>query len=244
MRTDVLTARIEFARSAEKRREEVRFHRDAERRREAKEVKDRAQDIETDLGDIALGAILATDTQIAEFAVHLDTYDEATVKALLQNEQWLDVAREKLEALRGKGHLLPDGRRVFKTQSGFQVFDEFGVELDASIIHPNEIPDTNPRWEEFVEARNNVLRLEAERTEILDFQQRTDEARERLDGDGLTADDLDEMKDALEADMPLSVREQMPDFAPSRTIEMKVDFAGAAELVAKPDRSPVPALDY
>jgi hypothetical protein len=245
MQPDILTSRIEFARSAEKRRDEIRFQRDVERRRDLKEERTKTQDVENDLNDLALGVVLATDTQIAEFAVTLDTYDEATVKALMKNEELLDEAREKVEALLGKAYVLPDGRRVFKTNDGLQVFDEFGVELDSTVIDPNEISDTLPRWEIVVEARGGVEKLETERTEILDFQQRVDDARERLDDDGLTTDDLDDMKNALEAEMPLAVRQQMANFVPSSNVTIKADFAGAASLPLVPaERAPVAGLDF
>lgn len=244
MQPDILTSRIEFARSAEKRRDEIRFQRDVERRRDLKEERAKRQGTESDLNDLALGIVLATDVQIAEFSVTLDSYDEATVKALFENEKLLDAAREKVEALLGEAYVLADRRRVFKTRDGLQVFDEFGTELDAETIDPDEIADGHPTWEDFLLSTNERDRLEAERTEILDFQQRVDDARDRLDDDGLTTDDLDDMKGMLEADMPLAVRQQMPDFVPSAQIEMKADFSGAAALSsAVPERVIAPGMD-
>lgn len=87
----------------------------------------------------AMTGLLASDRQITAFRVKLDRYDEKTVEALMENRVALEEVQKRLDDMLGKAHVLPDGRRVFKTQDGTRVFDETGLELKADVIDPNAI---------------------------------------------------------------------------------------------------------
>ena len=54
------------------------------------------------------GMVVATELQIIQFKAKLDTYDTATVAALMENQQQLDAVRDKIEAMFGTR--LRDGR--------------------------------------------------------------------------------------------------------------------------------------
>jgi hypothetical protein len=149
---------------------------------------------------------IASDVQIKEFKVKLDTYDGATVQALMENQELLDAVRSRLDAMLSQAHVLEDGRRVFKTEDGTQVFDEHGAEVGQDEIDPMMIGDDRPTWEAYSEGIEQEAALTAERTQILKFQEETDSARERVDGGEISEAELAELDAELLEMMPDAVR--------------------------------------
>ncbi len=138
--------RLEFAKRAEWRREDeqrILDHIKAEKKREREEHEAE----EAALADFAF-AVLASEMDIAAFAVKLDTYDTATVEALHDNEVALAKVQEKLRVMLDKAYVLPDGRKVFKTEEGTRIFDENGAEVKD--FDPNRIEDWRPRAEAYL----------------------------------------------------------------------------------------------
>lgn len=205
-----------------------RFYREQDEQRERRERKD---DIEDDAAElIEATALIVSASEIEDFKIDLDRYDAATITALQHNEQKLARAKERWNDLLAKAHVLPDGRRVFKTEDGQQVFDEHGNELDPSIIDPDEISDSAPRWEEAEDALDAAQELEAERAELLAYQAKLDEARERLDSGEITQEEFDKMRENLIAAMPESVREQIPELAEEKDADAKATAAPTEQL--------------
>jgi len=188
-----------------------RFQRQQQEDRKRRDREDNADNDTAELLDIV--ALIVTDAELRAFRLELDRYDAATIEALYQNEINLAEARAELERILGEAYVLPDGRRVFKTEDGLRVFDERGLELDATEIDPNEIEDWRPHWERFDGARQRVDALEAERQELLDYQEKLDAARERLDAGDLTREEFDRLRENLKADMPDAVRQRIPELA-------------------------------
>jgi hypothetical protein len=115
------SARFEFAKRAEL-NDELRRRLALElatvgRNERAKTEKERERRENAEFA-AALKFALATPEQIAAFTVRLDTYDTATVEALLANQEALDAVKARIDDLLLKAHTLPDGRRVFKTEDG------------------------------------------------------------------------------------------------------------------------------
>lgn len=178
-----------------------------ERARRERRDEDKAQAAD-DFSDLAL--TMLTPNEIATFRAELDTYDTATVVALQENERALELVQKRLDDLLVRAYVLPDGRRVFKTQDGSQVFDEFGVPVDPSVIAPDQIADQHPRWEQYQPVRAEQERLVQERQTILQYQQRLDEARERLNGGEMTREEYERLRVELRTEMPDAVRRQVP----------------------------------
>lgn len=164
--------------------------------------------------------VMVPPVRIAEYHIKLDRYDTKTVEALMDNEQARNFVREKINTLLGQAHTLPDGRRVFKTIDGQQVFDEHGLELDRAMIDPLQIDDKKPKWETFRDSKLEEKRLTEERQQLIDYQGKLDQARVRLDKGDITEIELKEIDDKLSADMPEAVRRKLgieqpkPDSAP------------------------------
>lgn len=177
--------------------------------------------------DYAIAAV-TTVAEINAFRVDLDHYDAATVVALQQNEEQLAFIRARIDKLLTSAYVLPDGRRVFKTEDGSQVFDEFGTELDRGAIDPMMIDSARPTWEIYKPELDTKNRLIEERRELIEYQSKLDTARERLDAGNLTREEFDELRDELNADMPSAVRDQLPELEQDAAI--KPDAAPAAEL--------------
>jgi hypothetical protein len=217
--------KLQFARSAERRRAEEEF---AHQRRSEKQRTDRqVEKAEEGFADLAAMAVMATDTEIAEFTARLETYETATVEALIANQEALDRINAQFAPYLARAETLPDGRRVFETRDGTQVFDEFGAEVTDE-IHPDLIDDGKPRWEEvsdFVDERNPLL---DERQVLLDYQERLDEGRELVSEGNLTSDELEDLETSLEADMPLAVRQLTPGYEPPEPVDARSEFSEAA----------------
>lgn len=232
----ILTARDEFARSAAWRREQDRFARDVDERRKDRRDVDRAED---EFLEFAASAIMATADDIEQLRVTLDRLDAANVEALMQNRIALDESRERIETMLGQAYTLPDGRRVFKTKDGLRVFDEHGVELDRDDIDPDLIEDWRPDYESFADERETERALLEERAELEKFQEQLDAARDRLEDDDLTKQDIADIEADLEANAPLAVQRLLPDYDEKAAITPTRDFAAAASpsVIAVPDLS-------
>lgn len=187
---------------------------------------------DNDFLDFAAGTILATEIQLADFRRQLDSYDEATIRALELNQDQIEhvhrrlkEVRERLQDKLDRAFVIDDGRRVFRTEDGAQVFDEKGTavtrdELDFDLIDP-----AKPSWESYKfdleeerELTNSLKTLEQERTEFLQFQTKLDVAREELSTSDITEQQLEELDADLEALMPVSVKQQLPDYEPSAPV--------------------------
>jgi len=218
--------REEFAKRAEWRREDERRFDQAKLKeeKEKKEERERVADQEA-LLDTAI-AVLATDTQVADFNVQLDHYDAATVEALTENGEALAEIREEMRIMLDKAYVLPDGRKVFKTEDGTRVFDEHGVEVED--VDPETIEDWRPKHEEFQKFVAEGEALEEERKELVEFQGQIDEAREKANEDGLTKAELEEIKKRLEENAPDAVKAKMAIGEPAQDAEMAAPKADAA----------------
>lgn len=190
--------RVEFARKAAMARDLEKRLRDeklAKDKRERDEQEASAAEHADMLAMVEL--VLASDQHIEAFTVKLDALDAATVEALMQNEEALVAVRERIAAMLLDAHVLPDGRPVFKTRDGTEVYDEFGAVVSAEEITPEEIDDTKPRWEDLQEEIADETRLVAEREDLLAYQEKLDDARERLDDPTLTEDELSALEHEL-----------------------------------------------
>tara|TARA_R110002049_G_scaffold286966_1_gene468881 strand:- start:77 stop:817 length:741 start_codon:yes stop_codon:yes gene_type:complete len=194
--------------------------------------------LDNDILGLATEAIMATQIQIEEFKTKLDTYDEATVIALMENQQALDLVNARLQALLDRAYVMEDGRRVFKTEDGTQVFDEHGQEVGPDQLDFDLIDSSHSSWESYQPDFEHRNALDAERQGILDFQDKLDAARDKIaDGDISEAelDDLD--ADLLEA-MPPAVATHMPGYEPSAPAP---DVTGAFTASTKPFAAESPA---
>lgn len=202
------TLRREFA----GRSEAAAFQHFQHQQEEARKRRERKDDLNDDASDlIDMATLLVSEAEMSEFRIELDRYDAATIEALYANEVALELIMKKKEELLGRAFVLPDGRRVFKSEDGIRIFDEDGAELDHSEIDPALIGPEHPSWEAYKPILDESIRLEEERRALLEFQQKLDAARERLDAGDLTQDEFDSLRNDLKADMPEAVRSQIPD---------------------------------
>lgn len=123
----------------------IKARRDHERKEEA------ADNLQDDILALAAEVILATEIQIEEFKVKLDAYDEATIIALMENQEQLDAINAQLLSMLERAYVMDDGRRVFKTEDGTQVFDEFANEVTCDELDFDLISPDSPTWEQRLE---------------------------------------------------------------------------------------------
>lgn len=161
----------------------------------------------------------ATAQQIAAFEADLTIYDTATVDALMANQEALDVVTDRLSNMLSQAFVIEDGRRVFRTEDGTQVFDEFGIEIGADQLDPESIPDHHPTWEAFSAAANEQATLLQERQTLLDYQQHLDTAREAVAQGDITEAELEDLQAHLIETMPETVRTSLPNDHPAAQSE-------------------------
>lgn len=173
----------------------------------------------------------ASERQIASFHQKLDSYDAKTVEALMENRVALDLAKEKFDQILSRAHVLPDGRKVFRSREDTtRVYDEFENLLPADVVDPDSIDPSRPAWEEFKEARDAKVRLEQERQSLIDYQTRLDETRAKVGGD-VTAQQLDDLGADLDATMPDAVRRKIMNDEPQRRADLDDD---GVRITARP----------
>lgn len=168
------------------------------------------EQLEEDFAAFATDVAMASQVRIAEFEARLDAYDEATVKALMENQKALDLVNTQLEEMLDRAYVLEDGRRVFKTEDCTQVFDEFGKEVTFSELDSDQITPDMPTWEQASPFFERKRQLELERTQIHEFQEKVDAARERVADGEIPEAELEELDAELAGAMPPSVKAHIP----------------------------------
>ena len=172
----------------------------------------KAEKLQDDLLSSALEVILATENQIQEFNIKLDQYDEATVKALMDNQVALENVRANIELMLENAYVMEDGRRVFKTEDGTQVFDEYGIEVMQSELDFGLIPPNNKTWQEFTTNLSLEAELQVERGQLIEFQEQLDSAREVSSKGGMTEQQLVDLDADLFDAMPPSIKNNISGF--------------------------------
>lgn len=194
---------------------------------------DRREKLEDRLDDqmVALAAdvVMATELQIQQFNAKLDSYDQATVIALMENQELLDLANARIDDLLARAYVMDDGRRVFKTMDGTQVFDEFGVEVMPDELDFDLIGPERPVHEVFLVEIDTREQLQNTRGQLLEFQEKLDETREQAANGEYSVADLEEMDAELMDMIPPSARANVPGMeAPAAAPELSAAFAKPA----------------
>lgn len=193
---------------------------------EQKEIKQ--EQAEDEFLDLVASVILADPIEVEAFRADLDTYDALTIEAIMENREILEALYLERDAALDNAYQLDDGMHVFKSEDGVRVFDQEGNQLSSEIVDPNQLPDHHTTHEAWQDIRNKIHKHEIVDQKLLAYQERLDEARERLDDGELTQDEFDELKDGIEKDMPIEVRRKLPDYVPSQETDLKSDFTTTA----------------
>lgn len=219
--TDLPRLRAAFLRLETEREETQR--QTAERIEARKAETDADRDDDTGLIWTILVAGTLTE-RLVQLSERIETHQLAVIEALQANRDKLDRTEDELDIMLSEAHVLGDGRRVFKTRDGLQVFDEHGFAVSAEIIEPDAIDDRDPHWERFDRSRREHLRLSREREDLLTYQERLDRAQERIEQGTMTGTDADDL-DRLLDDAPEAVRHYLPETDPAHR---RVDLAPEA----------------
>ncbi|MGH1330672.1 MAG: hypothetical protein ACRBBK_07305 [Paracoccaceae bacterium] len=198
--------------------------------------------MEEDIVGLAAEAIMATEVQLVKFEAKLDRYDEATVKALMENQELLDAVNARIDAMLEQAYVMEDGRRVFRTEDGTQVFDEHGTEVSSLVLDPQLIDPALPSWEAYSADITIQTELTAERTAILDYQERLDVAREEIDGGEISEADLEALDADLLDAMPDAVRANVPGLEPSEPEQAVQPVDGVPQVTVQANQLAASAL--
>ncbi|GAB5470458.1 MAG: hypothetical protein Kilf2KO_34880 [Rhodospirillales bacterium] len=190
--------------------QEEGFRRQRERVEERKERAEAKADAEETIDTLIL-LQRASPERMALMSDRLNLHQEKVIEALLANQDALDQTQDKLDGMLEEAYVLEDGRRVFKTRDGTQVFDEHGEEV---AMDADAIEDHRPRWETLRDTKADSDALLQERDALLTYQKELDEAQERLESGDLTTADMDDL-DALLMDAPAAVSSRLPESDPA-----------------------------
>ncbi len=204
------------------------------------EIADRAED--SALTAVAAATTLATTAQIKAFEVKLDTYDAATVEALMDNQELLDAIDQRLEIIRQQkqglldhAYILEDGRRVFKAEDGSFVIDEDGQDVSTDEVDFDLI--NGPSAEGYMSVLSAEAELEEQRettvqqrSDILEIQEKLDEAREEIADGEITEAELEDLDAELMELMPTSVRKNVTGMEVSEPTTGQEQFGTSAEI--------------
>ena len=173
---------------------------------------------------IGVSVIMASEIQIAKFEAKLDVYDTAITEALMDNRERLDFIEKRLaetelrlQAMLEQAYIIEDGRRVFKSEDGSFVIDEFGedvspVEVDFDLV-------TGPTAQAYLEQlqfRRNDLEtrdsLIADRRQLHKAHDLVQEKREVIKSGAVTVEDLKNYDAEIMDALPPSARKRIPGF--------------------------------
>lgn len=177
--------------------------------REQQERNKKAQNPEVEKGDVDDAANIVTTLITSEQAdllqAEIDIWQEATVETVMNYDLLIERTESELALMLSQAHVLDDGRRVFKTEDGLQVFDEHGNELNHNIIHPDEISNSNPRWEQYQNAVDRLEELNQGRSDALVFQDKLDNIQDRLDNGEITQAEFEDLRQDLIDSAPQTI---------------------------------------
>lgn len=172
-----------------------------------KEIEDK---LEENTGAYANAVIVATELEIQAFEAKLDQYETATVEALIENQKALDAVNARIESLLSRAYVMEDGRRVFKTEDGSQVFDEHGQEISPDELDYDLITNDKPSWEDYqkdIATRDELL---VEKQKLHEYQDKLDDTRDKISEDNLTKEELDDLDAELQDLMPEDIQKHVP----------------------------------
>lgn len=202
----------------------IKARRDQERK---EEIADRLDD---DLLSLVAEVVAAAQIQIEEYKAKLVIYDEATVFALMKNQEQLDAVRAEIHDMLARAYKMDDGRRIFKSEDGMLVIDEFGEIVGQEELDPDLIPSGGPTPDAYLGKLKLEDDLLAERQKIHEFDELKNQQHEELEEGGITEGKLEEMDAELLNAMPASVRTYVPSLAAKEAaLSIKTNFSSQAE---------------
>lgn len=210
----------------------IKAKQDHQRREES------ANKLEDDILAAATEAVIATQAQIDAFEAKLDSYDIAITEAMIENREQTDLLTTRLvetelrlQAMLQQAYILEDGRRVFKSEDGTFVIDEFGENVSREevdfelVIGPTAevyLKDLNLKRDD-LEA---LTELKEERRQLEKAHELVQEKRELLDQGNTPVQDLEDFDAEILDAMPPSARMKIPGAEiPSNTPGLKSGFS-------------------
>lgn len=135
--------------------------------------------------------------------------EAATERALERAEQALADNAAALSTTLDRAATLPEGPRVFRDENG-QVRNEHGEQVDPVLAATIEWQGHEPSYETFL-TRSEAVADAQERIDIIrGYQVTLGEHRETIQNkDDVTRDQLDDVVDRIEVEMPDMVRQEM-----------------------------------
>ncbi len=202
---DFIQLRSEFVLRAKTRFRKQREH--AEQRQRDERTKRKLEEEQSDFDDLAQ-VLMATDDAIAQFRNKLDEYQETVMQRILDLQNKRDQLLTERSALLAGAHVLPDGRRVFRSEDGLTVFDENRNTVSPDLITPSEISDEDTSRKEFLANADKFDAIDKELDEAVTVLEHIDDMQDRLDEGKITASQLDDLKTRLDGLMTESFKQK------------------------------------
>ncbi len=214
----------------------------------AKERKARKEELAEEAEAAVFGAtasiVMADPVELEAFTLELDAFDEATIKAILENREILERLYLECDTMFNQAYQLDDGTRVFKSEDGVTVITEFGDKIATNVIDPNVIEDHRPSAEAFMDLADSIKHHEEIDQQLHDYQAQLDEACEQVNSGELTQTEFKELRQSLYADMPDQVREYVVDEYKPERVSLHQAFNAPAPTPNVVDQVPSSAAQY
>lgn len=227
MMTDFETA-LELARHAKS--DEAATLREEGFRRQSERIEKRQEETRADQAETSdlLTAIIASGNpadaaRLKKLDQRVGLHQNAVIEALQDNQERLDAADLLLRQLLDEAYTLPDGRRVFKSEDGTTIIDEHGVQVGREDIDPDMIDNRYPTAETWLTAKENHQKISQERAELVDYQNKLDQAQTLIDQGGLSDDDFADLDALMTSDVPDAVRSRLPSDDPANRMSSSSD---------------------
>lgn len=171
----------------------------------------RGKDSSGDILDLALLPAMTFDELYDYAGSRLHDAETATERALDRAEASLSTSRHALETALDRAATLPDGTRVFRDEDG-QVWNEHRERIDPALAATIEWQGYEPDYETFLIRRDAVIHDQDRIDAIRGYQVTLGEHRETLQDKGnLTRDDIEDLIERIETDMPEEVAAELAD---------------------------------
>ena len=181
-------------------------------------------------------SLAALREQTVRFQEQLNRLDQASMEALLENEEQQRVAREELKRLQDRAYeiTMPDGHTVKLYRDGNSVRDDDGAVVSPDIIKAEDISQNAPTWAERKARGDAITDLEKRRNEIIKFREEVQHTQQHAKSGDISADELGHLQADLDKKIPDDVRRHYGSLAPNES-------ARALGMDAAPDMTD-PAL--
>lgn len=194
------------------------------------------RDMDAAFNELVMAVYRETQTRLLE---QFDTDQRASRLAVSEiDKRLVQLAREQAEAIE-RAVKLDDGRAIFLSEDGQSIYTEDGERLSDEVAAEllegrGEELRAGPSWEGFAAFSREREELLKERAEIIEWEQRREELRARVEGGELSQDELEALEREYEESVPDRVQAQRDAATEAATLSVEELVTVSTDAPATP----------